>query len=51
MANGAVRQSRNFSYEMLKASLNKCLETDYLIKTGKTEPVSGVEMLIANGAL
>lgn len=51
VANGAVRQSRNFSYEMLKASLNKCLETDYLIKTGKTEPVSGVEMLIANGAL
>lgn len=50
VANGAVKQSRGFNYETLKIALNKCLETDYLIKSGKTEPVSGVEMIIAGGA-
>lgn len=47
VANGALRQSRSFSYDTLKYALNRCIETDYMIKTGKTEPVSGVEMIIA----
>ncbi len=50
VANGALRQARSFSYDTLKAALNNCIETDFLIKSGKTEAESGVEMIIAAGA-
>ena len=49
MANAGVRQSRNFSYDTFKRALNKCIETDYSIKSGALDAVSGIEILIADG--
>ena len=49
VANAGVRQSRNFSYDTLKRALNKCIETDYSIKSGALDAVSGIEILIADG--
>lgn len=51
VANGALRQAKSFSYETLKRSLNNCIEADFMIKSGKSEAESGVEMIIASGAL
>ncbi len=45
-AKGAVRQSRGFSYEDLEKALNKCIETDYMIKSGRVDDEVAVEMLI-----
>lgn len=49
VANAGVRQSRNFGYDTLKRALNKCIETDYSIKSGALDAVSGIEILIADG--
>ena len=47
--NGALRQAKGFTYDTLKGALNKCIETDYMIKTGQLDAVTAVEMIIAGG--
>ncbi len=44
--NECIRQSKNFSLEVLQKALNNCLETDVNIKSGKITDVLAVELLI-----
>jgi len=41
-----LQQARNFSFEKLEAAYRKLLETDMVLKTGRTEPVLALDMLI-----
>ncbi|GFI62463.1 putative protein YqeN [Clostridiales bacterium] len=51
VANGALKQAREFSYKSLHEALNKCLKMDYMIKSGGIDAASGVEIIIAGGEL
>jgi DNA polymerase-3 subunit delta len=42
-----IRQSRNFQQEELEKSLEDILEADVAIKTGRQEPLPGMEILLA----
>lgn len=46
VADKCLSQSRNFSTDNLKIALNNCLEVETEIKTGKINPVIGVELII-----
>ena len=48
VARGALRQASSFSYDTLKKALNRCIETDYMIKSGRADAEAGVEMIIAD---
>jgi len=41
-----LQQARNFSFKQLEAAYRKLLETDMALKTGRTEPVLALDMLI-----
>ncbi len=43
---GCLKQSKNFSKEMLESGLKECLEMDVAIKTGKMDSELAVELLI-----
>ena len=45
----ALRQSRSFGYEIIEQMLNRCIETDYSIKSGALNAETGVELVIAMG--
>ena len=45
-----IAQSKHFTEERLKQALNDCLELDLKTKTGRLDPVIGVEMIIVQYA-
>ena len=45
----ALRQSRSFGYDIIEQMLNRCIETDYSIKSGALNAETGVELVIAMG--